>query len=362
MTANDVKYDAFSNTSADTSAFSSSAFGDDSFKGANAFADSFKDSGFNSSGKGVKESTGFGSDAFKDADFGSGNESSFKDAAFGYSSDSAAGGFDEQKPRAPAPTFARSGFGDSDSDMGALTPDPFGVVDPFKDVTIKEDDKFSWDDEPDPFAVAGNTTVVSSAAFSGADGKVEDPFTAFDANKNVLRSPMKIGPLSNSTALGTDMNTTFSPSTIDPFNTSINSEISTLKNSSSVFHAQAPPHFDNNSPTSSAPPTVPPPARPHSVLADPTAHLTLPARSKTALADPFAGIDSFDPLASSTKNTSAYISNEDLLNQNFGTLKLTPAVPISHSNNGTFAADSVGSNNFNAFSAVDFDSAFGGGK
>ncbi|XP_018012233.1 epidermal growth factor receptor substrate 15-like 1 isoform X2 [Hyalella azteca] len=220
-----------------------------------------------------------------------------------------------------------AGFGGSgDSDLGAITPseDPFGVVDPFKDVTINEDDKFSWDDEPDPFVTDGGFEGGHASSHELV-GK-EDPFSvSFDANKNVIESETE-----NKKSI-----------TRDPI------DVSKLFSGLSLGVAD----------TSYG-------GRSKSVLDDPVANVfakqqNLPVRSKTALAEPFIDLNSFDPLAPSgsspKKNT--WISNEDLINENFGS-----SSSLRKSKGDSFGLSSTASNfNFNPVitaSKLDFNNAF----
>lgn len=208
--------------------------------------------------------------------------------------------------------------GDSDTG-GEMTPseDPFGTVDPFKDVGLKEDDKFSWDDEPDPFVTdsgiessnhnnsAENT--LNSNLFSNTNKK--DPFNvSFDTNRNVTD-----GTETNSGSVF-DRNTSKHGDN-ENFNVmKLNDESSSL----TATNVSVGESFSSNSVTTSSTVTT----RSKSVLGDPIANLlsSLPARSKTAMGDPIA-LDSFDPFAASGNSPtkkSEWVSNEDLLNQNFG--------------------------------------------
>ncbi|XP_069190787.1 epidermal growth factor receptor substrate 15-like 1 isoform X2 [Procambarus clarkii] len=195
----------------------------------------------------------------------------------------------------PQDAFGSSGFG-SDEGFGDSTAfaqhdpfsgssgaaDPFGGdYDPFKDQGFKDADKFSWEDEPDPF-----NTLASNAGVSASDNTLDnaafnktDPFgfhiNEDDANANV--------------------STEFSSK--DPYRFSFSNK----------------DQFDSNQNN-----------RSKSVIGDPFTHQTketIPMRSKTSLGNPLDVDTDFDPFSSS-KVTKAeknkWKSNEDLLNESFG--------------------------------------------
>ncbi|XP_076040031.1 epidermal growth factor receptor pathway substrate 15 isoform X3 [Oratosquilla oratoria] len=160
----------------------------------------------------------------------------------------------------------------SDSVVGFST-DPFGGdYDPFSDDAFKEADKFSWDDEPDPFAASIN---------------------ADDPNLNLTSSKT------------------------DPFGGSFpddNCKLGTETTSGAVKTGFAFDDFegtDNNKNIWN---------RSKSALGDPfalQAKKSMPVRSKTALDNP-GGFD-FDPLSTTkglNKEQNQWKSNEDLLNEN----------------------------------------------
>lgn len=253
-------------------------------------------------------------DNFSSADSVFGSGSLGKDGAFSKSS------FDIKDNVFAGSDFGSGagGFGDS-GDSGAMTPsdDPFGSVDPFKDLGIKEDDRFSWDDEPDPFMT--DSGVETSNANNLPSAKKDDPFSVtFDANKNV------IGEGKVSANEGNQLFSNFG-------------ELPSSSSTANVACGGAS-------------------GRSKSVLADPIAsllsvHSSQPVRSKTAMADPIMELNSFDPLAATGNSPKklAWLSNEDLINENFG----------SSSTRFKDPADSFGSaiaNNSN--SKLDFNNAF----
>ncbi|XP_042205854.1 epidermal growth factor receptor substrate 15-like 1 isoform X2 [Homarus americanus] len=161
-------------------------------------------------------------------------------------------------------------------------PDPFGGdYDPFKDQDFKEADKFSWEDEPDPFS----TLPVSSEV--NTDNPVDntafrktDPFgfsvneDDADANANVF------------TEFSSKESYKFSLSNADQYDSN-----------------------ENN--------------RSKSAIGDPFFHQTketIPMRSKTSLGEPRNANFDFDPFSTS-KVTKAeknkWKSNEDLLSETF---------------------------------------------
>ena len=217
---------------------------------------------------------------------------------------------------------------------GAITPseDPFGQVDPFQDAFSKQDDKFSWDNEPDPFLT--DSGIESSATNNGGGGdstfatgfsdvfsSKKDPFNvSFDANKNVIGGVEVSSVDSSSASNVVDKLTGVEAARASKISLGNNSDwpgssenVSTLNNNN---HQEA-----SASNSSSAT------GRSRSVIGDPIASLlaSLPVRSKTVLGEPLEQIDSFDPLAPSGNSPkSAWLSNEDLINENFGTPSTKP--------------------------------------
>lgn len=193
-----------------------------------------------------------------------------------------------QDPFGSSGFISDEGFGDSNVYTGddpcsgsSGAADPFGGdYDPFKDQGFKDADKFSWDDEPDPF----NTLPISTDTTAG-DNKVES--AAF--------------------------------STADPFRFSItedeaNANMSTELSNKDLFAFSFPSKniFDSNQNN-----------RSKSVIGDPFASQdkeTIPTRSKTSLGDPRSVDFDFDPFSSSKVSKAEknkWKSNEDLLNENF---------------------------------------------
>ncbi|KAG0729619.1 hypothetical protein GWK47_003427 [Chionoecetes opilio] len=181
--------------------------------------------------------------------------------------------------------YAESGgFGQEDpfGSPGAGSGDPFGGdYDPFKDQDFKEADKFSWEDEPDPF---GGLT-------EDGDGDGKAP-----------------GKLQGSSVLKAD-----------PFDSHINEEA----DSTDMF-AELSGNKRNIRPSVGARSHLSPnqKSRSRSVIGDPFASQTretVQARSKTSLGEPWDPSLDFDPF-SSTQDTTAEVnkwrSNEDLLNEN----------------------------------------------
>lgn len=326
-------------------------------------ADSFKDS--------VNTNDSVFSSSNADSVFGSSKGKQSKSPFGDATSDSTYGGFSDT---------AFGGFGDSDSDLGgAITPaeDPFGTVDPFKDVDIKEDEKFSWDNEPDPFMT--DSGIDSCLPNSSGDVTVsaapykKDPFNvSFDANKNVIDGIEVRSVNRNSVSSSSNV--------VDKTNSGgddhhLFSDLNDSKTDNFLnIKATLPGGTDSSASAG---------VRSKSVLADPIANLfskqfKLPIRSKTALADPIVDLESFDPLASTGKSPkkTAWLSNEDLINETFGSGKNSPANFGTNSTNNTekscyhskqdafgFSSNSFGSSTANAFNnnnSVDFDSAFGG--
>ncbi|XP_069956145.1 epidermal growth factor receptor substrate 15-like 1 isoform X2 [Cherax quadricarinatus] len=180
------------------------------------------------------------------------------------------------------------GFGDStafsqhDPFSGSSEPaDPFGGdYDPFKDQGFKDADKFSWEDEPDPFNALPDTSGVSASdnTLDNAAFNKTDPF-GFSINDDDTNANV-------STEFSRKDTHTFSVSNKDPFDSNQNS-------------------------------------RSKSVIGDPFAYQTretIPTRSKTSLGNPRDVDFDFDPFSSS-KVTKAeknkWKSNEDLLNESF---------------------------------------------
>lgn len=301
----------------------------------------------------------FGGNIIKDSSSTGKSPFSVNDDPFGASDSTYGGGLSDT---------AYGGFGDSDSDMGAMTPaeDPFGTVDPFKDVVINEDIKFSWDDEPDPFMTdSGIDSCNNNNNNNNGDTAniplKKDPFNvSFDANKNVIDG-IEVRSVDRSSYSFSNI--------LDETNGSSNLivNVNSKDNKTSNFL-----EVTTNSGSTGA--------RSKSVLADPIANLlsnqfSQPVRSKTAMAEPIIDLESFDPLASfgNSPKKNAWISNEDLINENFGSGNNTPPNLDSSNNNtngNSFKKDSFGfsSNTYrssiaaNAFntSSVDFDSTFGG--
>lgn len=188
-------------------------------------------------------------------------------------------------------TFGETGgFGKEDpfGSPGVGAPDPFGGdYDPFKDQDFKDSDKFSWEDEPDPFSILpedgdgkGPSDPVSGSVFK------DDPFGC---------------------SINEDDDTTTTTTTTNVFadlssnNKNINKSSLGAKNLLSLNQK----------------------SRSRSVIGDPFASQTketVPTRSKTSLGEPWDPSSDFDPFSSAkvtTNEKSKWRSNEDLLNENF---------------------------------------------
>lgn len=159
--------------------------------------------------------------------------------------------------------------------------DPFGGdYDPFKDQGFKDADKFSWEDEPDPF----NTMPEESS-------------------ESAVKMPLDNAPKT------------------DPFGFSM-SEDDTNANLSTEFFSvdQFNANFDNNKDKLETSQNT----RSKSVIGDPFASQvkeTIPVRAKTSLGERRLADFDFDPFSSSKVSNaekSKWKSNEDLLNENFG--------------------------------------------
>ena len=252
-------------------------------------------------------------------------------------------------------------FGDnSDSDFGGgatRSEDPFGTVDPFKDAFGKQEDKFSWDDEPDPFATTGGDSGIDSSVNNNSSGDnpfavaklndgdlnsaVGDPFNfSVSLNKNVVGGvEVNSSCVNNSNLSGSNVRNVVdkiitggefsSNSSKINVNENITSDTDSINDRAAVKDSNVTPSSSDsfkaklNSTLSKEPSVVS--GRSKSVLADPIANVlslqsTLPTRSKTAMGDPIPSMDSFDPLASSgnSPKKSAWLSNEDLINETFG--------------------------------------------
>ncbi|XP_066979496.1 epidermal growth factor receptor substrate 15-like 1 isoform X3 [Macrobrachium rosenbergii] len=203
----------------------------------------------------------------------------------------------------PQDTFASDGFGDSSAfteddpfSCASGATDPFGGdYDPFKDQGFKDDDKFSWDDEPDPFTSPDNNNDSSASAADNVNNnenssaKKNDPFTfgsSDDLNANVFEG------FSNKDDLGMSFT-------------------------------------DNKNKGNS---------RSKSVIGDPFASqvkAAVPVRSKTSLGEP-GGVDfDFDPFSSSKLTVADPFtkskSNEDLLNENLSGWGMNKANNLTNS-------------------------------
>ncbi|KAK7008169.1 hypothetical protein SK128_028558 [Halocaridina rubra] len=165
-------------------------------------------------------------------------------------------------------------------------PDPFGGdYDPFKDQGFADADKFSWDDEPDPFTTLPGNKNNSSVSASenvfnnSSEKKNNDPF-AFNINDDVNANVFS-GGLSSTDDLSAGFNS------------------------------------DNKNKGGSN-------SRSKSVIGDPFASQVkapIPVRSKTSLGAPIGSDFDFDPFSTSKLTPADAImkskSNEDLLNENF---------------------------------------------
>ncbi|XP_047490152.1 epidermal growth factor receptor substrate 15-like 1 isoform X1 [Penaeus chinensis] len=194
----------------------------------------------------------------------------------------------------PQDAFGSSGFG-SDEGFGdnsvfadddpfskaSGAADPFGGdYDPFKDQGFKDADKFSWEDEPDPF----NTIPEESS-------------------ESAVKMPLDNAPKT------------------DPFGFSM-SEDDTNANLPTEFFSvdQFNANFDNNKDKLETSQNT----RSKSVIGDPFASQvkeSIPVRSKTSLGERRLADFDFDPFSSSKVSNaekSKWKSNEDLLNENFG--------------------------------------------
>ena len=200
-----------------------------------------------------------------------------------------------------------------------ISEDPFGGdYDPFSSNLIKESDKFSWDDEPDPFLTdSGIDTIDTStmslgkatAALSNSD--LSSPISNNSNNKNLSGSHQEFSNIFK------DIN---SPSENSNF-LSVNS-------------------FGNNANNNT---------RSKSVTGDPMSILQqvreiMPQRSKTALGEPGLDLD-FDPFSTSktNENKKVWKSNEDLLNEAVG----SNAAYQKTQNNSSFLSSNNINNNRN---------------
>ncbi|XP_068243119.1 epidermal growth factor receptor substrate 15-like 1 isoform X3 [Palaemon carinicauda] len=184
----------------------------------------------------------------------------------------------------PQDTFTSDGFGESSAfteddpfSCASGGTDPFGGdYDPFKDQGFKDDDKFSWDDEPDPFTSPDNNNSSATDNVNNNDptsAKKNDPFafsSSDDLNANIFQG-------SNNDDLGMS------------FTDDINKSNSRSK----------------------------------SVIGDPftsQVKTAVPVRSKTSLGEPGGVGFDFDPFSSSKLTVADPFmkskSNEDLLNEN----------------------------------------------
>ncbi|CAL4082246.1 unnamed protein product, partial [Meganyctiphanes norvegica] len=168
--------------------------------------------------------------------------------------------------------------------------DPFASDDPFKDHQgFKDEDKFSWDDEPDPF-----NTVPDSAGEILSD-------TA--NNNSIVTKSNKFDPFGiNINDIDDNLNTNVTNTTKDQFSLSVDN-----KNEKGNLQNNVNNNINNRS---------------KSVLGDPfvsQTKATVPERSKTALGERMS--NDFDPFSSTTvtnNDMNKWKSNEDLLNENFG--------------------------------------------